>query len=756
MPSRVARSSLLLVPLLAAAPALAAAQPADVPAPVAAAPATLRGMVVSTTNGAPVVGAVVRIEGSSAPPVLTNELGEFELPATVGQVLIIEAEGFQLGYVGIEPFDSRVGAERLTVGLVSDDAVGETIEITDRAPPPPAPGAAKLDREELATLPGTGGDVLAGLDILPGVTTPPGGFGGNGVIIRGSSPEDSRILLDGFDIPQLYHLFGRSIIPTEAIAGLEYLPGGFDVRYGRASSGIVAIRSRGGENEVQGNADVSIIDAGIVGSGPITDTTRVLASFRRSYVDSWLPSVLPDEIGLVAAPRFYDGLLRVDWRASDHWQAAFTLVGSDDKTALVGASDQTDDEFEFELGTRFIRGIASAEWRGTRGRSLELGASVLAQSVYFGFGNGNEFQFLDVQQQSFATRAEYSQKYDTALGLRDVLVRVGGELDPRRNNISLSLQRGPDEGQADDGREGETIGFDNTVWVTDVGAWAALEGDLSSKIRMVTGLRLDGAVRNRAFPLHPRGELRVTPDAKTTVRLVAGRYTRPPANQEELLYDDLGVESATQVMLGGERKFGTGGSVQLTVYDTERTDLIARAENGDLMNQGRGRTYGAEVLATYRADRVFGWLSYTLSRSTLRDTATSADKLFDYDQTHDLVAAGSYKTKNRKWQFGAKFTLRTGQPYTPVLGAIYDADADTYYRINAPVNSDRLATHHQLDLRIDRTWAFQRWKFSAFLDVQNVYLNDETISYQYNYDYTERADVKSLPIIPTIGLRGEL
>ena len=69
-----------------------------------------------------------------------------------------------------------------------------------------------------------------------GIGQYPLGGGRQGVIIRGSSPEDSRILLDGFDIPQLYHFLNRSIVPTRAVAGLDYLPGGFDVRYGRASS----------------------------------------------------------------------------------------------------------------------------------------------------------------------------------------------------------------------------------------------------------------------------------------------------------------------------------------------------------------------------------------------------------------------------------------------------------------------------------------------------------------------------------------
>lgn len=744
----------IVVPAAVALGAPAHAQPtapaADAPPAVQA--ATLTGQVIDARTGEPIAGATIQVDGEAGvAPATSDEAGAFSLAAGVGATLVVEADGYQLALIGVESTDA------LTIGLEKADAVGELIEISDRAPPAAAPGAAKLYREELATLPGTGGDILASLDILPGVTTPPGGFGGGqGVIIRGSSPEDSRILLDGFDIPQLYHLFGRSIIPTEAVAGLDYLPGAFDVRYGRASSGIVSITSRGGEDQLDGAAEVSIIDAGVVGSGPVGDKARVLASFRRSYVDSWLPSVLPDTIGLVAAPRFYDGLLRVDGDLATNWSGAVTVVGSDDATELVGDDDQSDDDFSFRIGTRFVRAIAAATWRGNHGGSFDAGLSGLAQDVSFEFGNGSDQQFLTTTQLSLAGRAEFSQREDDVAGLRDVLWRVGGEVDPRRFNVQLSLDRGPDEGQPVDDRDPVRIGYSNIVWLTDLAAWTSFEGDLSPKLRLQAGLRVDAYARNEAVPVHPRGELRYTPDDRTTLRLAAGRYTRPAEFQEELLTPSLQPESSTQIVLGGERKIGAHGNVQVSLYDSERTDLITRGPTGDLINQGRGRSFGAELLATYRGEQLFGWLSTTVSRSTRRDTPTSPSRLFDYDQTVDLVAAATYKTKSGKWQFGGKFTFKSGQPYTPILGAIYDADENTYYRINGEVNSERLGSHHQLDVRIDRIWSFDGWKLSAFLDVQNVYLNPETISYQYNYDYSEQANIEGLPIVPSIGLRGEL
>jgi hypothetical protein len=63
---------------------------------------------------------------------------------------------------------------------------------------------------------------------------------------------------------------------------------------------------------------------------------------------------------------------------------------------------------------------------------------------------------------------------------------------------------------------------------------------------------------------------------------------------------------------------------------------------------------------------------------------------------------------------------------------------------------------HQLDIRVDQTWQFTHWKLSAYLDVQNVYNAANVEGLSYNYDYTRRTYTTGLPIIPSLGLRGEL
>ena len=70
-------------------------------------------------------------------------------------------------------------------------------------------------------------------------------------------------------------------------------------------------------------------------------------------------------------------------------------------------------------------------------------------------------------------------------------------------------------------------------------------------------------------------------------------------------------------------------------------------------------------------------------------------------------------------------------------------------------NSIRQATFHQLDLRIDKTWTFERWKLSLYLDIQNAYNQGNQEGINYSYDYTQQKALTGLPFLPLLGLKGE-
>jgi hypothetical protein len=294
--------------------------------------------------------------------------------------------------------------------------------------------------------------------------------------------------------------------------------------------------------------------------------------------------------------------------------------------------------------------------------------------------------------------------------------------------------------------------FRGVVWTPDLAAWSAISASLSSRIRVTTGVRVDAYLHGGDVAVQPRGELAVKLAPKTTFRLDAGSYRRPPEYQNELLTAGLQPERALQVIAGVEHQPREGVRIQTSLYYTDRTRLIRTDSDGSSNNDGRGTSFGAEVLAKYQQGGWFGWLAYSLSRSTRVDSPGAERRLFDYDQTHNLTAAASWR--HGRWVLGGRFSLSSGLPYTPVTGAVFESDTDRYMPTYGATNSGRYPLHHQVDLRIDHIWHAGGVELTGFLDVQNVYLSSTVSSYQYSFDYSERVAFSGLPIIPSVGLRG--
>jgi hypothetical protein len=175
-------------------------------------------------------------------------------------------------------------------------------------------------------------------------------------------------------------------------------------------------------------------------------------------------------------------------------------------------------------------------------------------------------------------------------------------------------------------------------------------------------------------------------------------------------------------------------------------------------NEGTGSVMGLETLLKYKPDqRFFGWLSYTLSRSVRREGPNEPEYLFQYDQTHNLIVLGSYRL-GRGWEFGARFRVVSGPLDTPrlkypSLPALYAADAGAYAPLTGEPFSDRLPLFHQLDLRIDKRWQAKDFRFSVFLDVQNVYNNPGVEGRVYNYNSSKSQYQTGVPILPSLGAR---
>ena len=105
-----------------------------------------------------------------------------------------------------------------------------------------------------------------------------------------------------------------------------------------------------------------------------------------------------------------------------------------------------------------------------------------------------------------------------------------------------------------------------------------------------------------------------------------------------------------------------------------------------------------------------GWVSYTFSRSERQDHPARPGTRSRSIRRHILTLLASYKLP-RGFQVGARYRYVTGNPTTPIVGAYFDANTDRYMPLNGAPFSARMPAFNQLDLRVDKVWTFDRWRY---------------------------------------------
>jgi outer membrane receptor protein involved in Fe transport len=280
-------------------------------------------------------------------------------------------------------------------------------------------------------------------------------------------------------------------------------------------------------------------------------------------------------------------------------------------------------------------------------------------------------------------------------------------------------------------------------------------------LRLVLGVRLDWYSEIEEWSFDPRIVAIQELGERTRIKLGAGLFSQPPSLQEavpELGNPDLEPTQALHLGVGVAHELPQGfevGADGFYKYLLRRVVSTPSGEPPFFSNDGTGRIYGLELYGRVPiARQIFGMLSYTLSRSERRD-ADRRWRAFDYDQTHVLVAAAGARL-GAGWEVGIAFRLVSGNPYTPIVAGEQDLNHGVSLPIYAPLNSERNPLFHRLDARIEKTWNFTEWRLAFRIDVQNVYNATNREGEIYSWDFSRRTDLPGLPIIPSIGLRGEM
>lgn len=745
-------------------------------------PARIRGRISTQLRDAPLAGATVAVTASdgTARVAITKDDGSYEVEGLAAgtYTITVTAQGYapQTSTETLDPASEAAVVVRLARPELAPPpappGTEEVDEVTVRGNRPPREVTKRtLEQRELQRIPGTNGDALRAIQNLPGVARPPALAGL--LIVRGASPQETGTYVDGTYVPIIYHFGGlSSVIPTEMLEKIDFYPGNFSTYFGRHTGGVVDVAVKDPDISKRPNASfgpgregyhalvqADLIDIRGLVSGPIGHTGwNFSASGRRSWIDVWLkPALSALDADVSTAPVYYDYQLvaQKSWDHKKH-NLRFMFFGSDDRLAVLvkqvnaqapGATGN------FGLGTAFYR--FQARYVGKLSDDVELRAVAAVGKDSLNFGVGDNF--LNVNQYPISGRLELSAKI--ASGVRN---NFGTDLLYGPYDVNLRLPRPPRPGAPPAGPFGSQppLEVKETGSQTRPAFYDELELTPFKGTRIVPGVRLDYTHENGSWDVQPRvnGRQDLTKEfPRTTIKGGIGRFANPPQPQET--NSTFGVPGTRSILAN---HYGAGIEQEITRNLEVGTEGFYRQYDrvivSGLGNVGAGKAYGLETLLRYKPDkRFFGFVAYTLSRSTRSNGPGEPDYLFQYDQTHIFTAVGSYRLGGG-WELGVRYRLVSGSMTTPVSYGFLDANVGAYIaQTTYPPYSERNPLFHQLDIRIDKAWQLAEGvRLSTYLDLYNAYNQGNAEGVNYNYNDTLRTRATGIPILPSIGLRLDL
>ncbi len=762
-----------------------------------------RGRVRERSNDAPVADAMIMVAciGAAADstlqipwPIWRERIGRLHGQSLSGERLVtVTDEAGQFAFRGLPPGVMEVtvaGPGCQSFATIDTIGAGELVQaeyaVTRMGTNPYEVSViGQRDRKEITRerlsvaeveqLPGFGGDVIKSVQALPGVARPSMSDPG-AIVVRGSSQFDTRYVLDGVDIPLLFHYGGvKSTYNSLALSSVELSPGGFGTRYGGCIGGVVEVRGRAARTERwRSIIDASLLDTSFHTEGSLGHNVGLLLTGRRSYAGELVRAALKsqDDTKLTMAPYYADLVARLDYGSGPDNHAFLTAFlvkdrmelifpkedeGSPEVNAATNAIDMDLSFSRFILGhDRQIGDNLRNELRAAYGRSSEIGHAF----GYFDFKSSGPY---------------YQLRDELSLRARDnVTVRVGADLV--YTPIAYRVR---------------ALGWpvsDRRIKFSDLGNYAAVDFRPTPGLTITPGLRYDNYDHLHEGKTSVRLTSRYTVNSAHTVTAAIGTYNQPPqpiGQTTDPVYGNAALPptEATHYTAGDEWRLDERTSLKVESYYNQQRKIPALTDTLDanFLADAEGRMYGVELMLRREpGERFFGWLSYCLSRSERRYARRPAADSgpgqtgstgstgawddghwwpFEYDQTHHVEAVGSW-TLNPKWSTGVRMQYTTGSPTTPLLNmkgqSEFDSDTGDYQVLPGEYLSGRMDPFFRFDARVERKVVRRSSTWSVYLDVQNLnyFVYNSPEAYSYNYDYSRR-DAYGWIILPALGCRVE-
>ncbi len=767
----------------------------------------VRGRIVDSVTRRAVPTTTVRLIRNQRVQrtIEADTAGEFSFDRVPEGVYSVEVE--EQGYLKAVQADVRVVLRRVAAvdfALVrgSDEVLAEVV-VAARATaedPRATPNTMLLEREEIRRSPGSAGDPLRAMDVLPGVVAT-GEF--SSFTVRGNGPRDNLILIDGIPFDKVAH-FDESFGEQEGVDG-----GG---RYSIFEPNIVgsARFSPGGWRASEGGKNGSLLELGIADGNPVSSTAGARIDIIGVEADYDGPSYLADNTSLLLSARHFDfsnlfeAIEELDigtQRLTDFIAKSVTELNDDHRLELLAihTSETSERTVENALASENFEDVGLEDskqdstllgvtWRWTPGEVAQWRNTLYYRNSDTTATEGEAYpdlagpdptpettpvreDILSIRERE--TEIGWRSDFSTLLGSGGIfsagarVARVDLDFDRRLSDDWIRYVYDESDFRADPTQQYIVLtpeGYDSTMSAaeTQIAAYADYAWTVGD-FTLTPGVRYERDGFSGKSVVDPRLLVTWQPDAVTRVWTGGGVYHQAPryldiASDPSNL--DLKSERSTQWVLGYSRhlrddlRFSAEGYFQklddLIVFDDRTTNAAT--------NNGEGSATGVDLML---AKRMSGnWsasATYSYSRARRDDNLGEGEYASDWDRPHAFGIVGVWQPTDR-WTFSAKWKYASGLPtdafvvHGDVLG---DAGPMRYSKELTHTNAERLPAYHSLNLRLDYQRRFGPLSLVAYLDILNVYGRENTNGYEWD----ERRGVNIIEgldeALPTIGLRFE-
>jgi hypothetical protein len=722
--------------------------------------ATLSGFVRDSTSGETLVGATVQLKETRGGAV-TNKNGFYSIGgiAAGNYTVVVNFLGFASKEIALRLAENE--SRRLDVALSPDVLEMEEVTIEGHRMDDSrqiSVSRVNIPLREISQLRVAGeADVFRSLQFLPGVLS--SSQISSGLYIRGGSPDQTLVLLDGSAVYNPTHLFGfYSTFNPDAIKDVELIKGGFPAEYGGRMSAVLDLVQRdGNRNSFEGKASLGLISSRLSLEGPVGSGSWFLGG-RRTYIDL-LTSLIETEKSPLPSYYFYDfnGKITQDLTPSDKLSLSSFLAR--DRMDFTSNNGLT-------LGVGVQNRAAALRWTHLFGGDLFSDFNVswsdysnTLENERRGFGGVIDNQITDITLKG---------KLDW-FASSDLTVTTGFE--GSRYALRYLQQFG---GGSDTAAEDATPNIDTDDHIYSGFGQANYQFSESFSAQM--GLRANYYQLRDIVSLDPRIAFRLQLRPDIAVKAAWGmyhQYFRLASVQDFSFFDtwlptDATVDPSLAVhyVLGMETHPFDGYEFNVELYYkdlynvSELREFVTRsAAVREVFYNGNGQSYGIEFFLQKRVGNFTGWAGYALGSIESRFDELNGGESFrpKWDRRHDFKFVAQYRI-NERWNLGASFTYQSGQSYTAQTSRYQTSFPGDNQGIGATVPADlyglRLPASHQLNLNANyHTTLFGR-PAVLLIDLYNVYSHRD-IWYRYydtSGDVTEVTDVLLLPIIPSVAL----